>query len=175
MRIPESTTCSLAIVNNVDTPENLIVAPVAIDEQGETAFEATGSVDLGVIDLQGVVDSDDDRVADTPVSVTPKANIKPVTTPVNIDDDDDDIPDLYDKDHSDYDNDGTPDILDDDDHNGKPDAYEDKDGDGKKEIDDDDDHDGEKDYYEDDDKNGKPDKLEDHDNHDDNDSKEDDD
>lgn len=164
IEVPLNTDCRIVMTTNEDDPANKVVTPIGIvtADGTSTLFRAEGDVDLGHVDLAMnrdlIVDIDGDGVSDEILEVQVEDGLRSVkleNDPMDNDGDDildvydhdDDNDGIYDEDDEDDDNDGTPDVLD-------PDEVNDFDSDGVTNNNDvDDDNDGLDDDEDDDDDN----------------------
>ncbi len=171
IKLPTTLACRIVMITNEDDAENKVITPIKfIDVDGKASIavkSSADSVDVGHVDLSMTradmkADDNDDGVEDKPKEVTVDDGTLTVVVKANdpLDKDNDGIPNVYEDDDGDGvpnhdddddDGDGIKDIDDNDhDNDGVPD--DDLDGDGIKNKNDvDDDNDGIKDKYDDDD------------------------
>ncbi len=186
IKLPTTLVCRVVMVTNEDDAVNKVITPIKfIDADGKSSIAITSSadsVDVGHVDLsltrEGMkADDNNDGVEDHPKEVTVDDGTLTVVVKANdpLDKDNDGIPNIYEDDdgdgvpnHDDDDDDGDGiKDIDDNDHNNDGVSDDDLDGDGIKNNDDvDDDNDGIKDKDDDDDDNDgiKDDKDDDDDN-----------
>ncbi len=161
IEVPLNTDCRLVMTTNEDDPANKIVTPIGIVtvDGNSTLFKAEGDVDLGYVDLAMErnidIDADGDGVVDQILELEIEKGLLSVELENDpMDQDGDDILDVYDHDD---DNDGVYDEDDEDDDNDgilDEDEMNDLDGDGiTNDADVDDDNDGVDDDDDDDDDN----------------------
>jgi len=164
LKVPSGMDCHLVMTTNEDDPDNKIITPIAIKSGNKVSSIINTQVafNLGYVPLAlnkaNIIDANDDGVVDSPLTIEPEVpegtEIREVTLNV-LDKDQDGIPNVYDDDDNDGkynlededdDNDGVLDDNDEDDH--------DRDDDGVYDLyDRDDDNDGIHDDEDDDDDN----------------------
>jgi len=165
LEIPASVNCHLVMTTNEGEP-NEIITPISIELDGVISglmyTKAGFELELGHVplkmDLADIVDMNGDGVVDEPMVIIPERFDGTTVVEVEegldrLDSDNDGIPNVYDDDD---DNDGTPDVDESDDNDRDDDGVDDRydsddDNDGiKDDDDDDDDNDGETDSKDDD-------------------------
>ncbi|WP_019613138.1 c-type cytochrome [Psychromonas ossibalaenae] len=165
LTIPSRLNCHLVMTTNKGE-ENQIITPIVIESYGVTSslFNTSVNLNLGYVPLEidstGIIDANGDSVVDTPlvISVDFPAGAQTVIVTLDVlDSDNDGIPNVYEDDDNDGefnredlddDNDGIKDIddIDDNDHDddGVDDQYDtDDDNDGIKDVDEIEDNDDE--------------------------------